>query len=75
MQHGTISNYNKEVKHSENRATPLKIISQLFDYYKGREYSLVQLLYKFGATNPEIGKALGIDPSLVSRNYPRGVSK
>ena len=63
-------------KHSVNStSTPAKIIGQLFDYYKGREYSLVNLLRSKGVTNTEIASALGIDPTLISRNWPKGGSK
>jgi DNA-binding MarR family transcriptional regulator len=50
---------------------PTQIIKDLFDYYKYREYRLVQLAYKKGAKNTEIAEALEIDPTLVSRQYPK----
>ena len=51
---------------------PIEIISQLFNHYKGREYSLIQLLYKKGVTQAEIAKTLQVDPAVISRNYPKG---
>lgn len=71
MSNGTIQPKQRSV----NRATPLKIISELFDYYKGREHALVQLCFSKGVTTNEVADALQVDPALISRNYPRGGKK
>jgi DNA-directed RNA polymerase specialized sigma subunit len=58
-----------------NLPTPVRILKDLFDYYKSREYRLVQLAYKKGANQTEVADALEVDQALVSRNYPRGGKK
>ena len=48
-----------------------QIQALLFKYSRLVQGPLVKLLYKKGATQVEIGKALGTKDSIVSRKFPR----